>query len=365
MLEEYASEIYGLLLPVLPENTERVVLRGTVTDSSYNIFYYARKKGEDQYHQCYDLAMSDPAEIDMRMLMNAFSLIFEMCKEARKDETFIQKQWQAFTMVLEGGRFSIDYDYDVQDDLTVPQTWKEKYLIPGPQTRTGPADSQIREKKRGIEKVYSQTLEEGKKYSYPYLVRMPDDTFRTIWFSYKTADLPNGTSLVRVDRIFTLADGQDEPEKINAVLDIPANQPGPCAKPLDEYCADLVRLSVSFSETEMNHLLQDCADKRLFNAYQGVRGYLREIYKTNQKRKEEFDRKRKNMTEKAAECLHITYELAEKNCRPVPELDAYYFWQGGRGGASVLINSSLEKLGGTSGIGFEKLKADFSKGKRS
>ena len=67
----------------------------------------------------------------------------------------------------------------------------------------------------------------------------------------------------------------------------------------------------------------------------------------------------------AAEALSDTAEEMEKNCKEVPELNGYYFWQKQRGGKSVLFNGDGERLRATSSVSFERHLDAFKQGRRN
>lgn len=66
----------------------------------------------------------------------------------------------------------------------------------------------------------------------------------------------------------------------------------------------------------------------------------------------------------AAKVVKLPKADVEKNCRYLEDLDAYYFWNSQRGGCSVIVAKNGEKLGATSSVSFEKLKAAFESGMR-
>lgn len=71
------------------------------------------------------------------------------------------------------------------------------------------------------------------------------------------------------------------------------------------------------------------------------------------------------LAEIAAKSLHITIDQALENHKKIDDLDAYYFWQPMRGGASIIIDSNFEKLGATSSVSFERHLKAFLGGKRN
>ena len=73
-----------------------------------------------------------------------------------------------------------------------------------------------------------------------------------------------------------------------------------------------------------------------------------------------------NVYEIAMNVLKTTSEEeVKKNSKPIPELDATYFWQATRGGIAVIINSNGEKLAAGSSLSFEAHKKAFQDGKRN
>ena len=73
----------------------------------------------------------------------------------------------------------------------------------------------------------------------------------------------------------------------------------------------------------------------------------------------------KTMFEMAAQLLHMTTEEAQRHYKEIPEENACYFWNPIRGGASVIISETGEKLGATSSVSFERHLAAFKAGKRN
>ena len=67
----------------------------------------------------------------------------------------------------------------------------------------------------------------------------------------------------------------------------------------------------------------------------------------------------------AAEVLRISTQEAAAHCKPVPEINGWYFWNPARGGFSMFIDRDGEKLAATSGISYEKHLQAFLSGKRN
>jgi len=67
----------------------------------------------------------------------------------------------------------------------------------------------------------------------------------------------------------------------------------------------------------------------------------------------------------ATTVLRITAEEALKHSKPLPDLDATYFWNPTRGGGAVIIKSNGEKLAAGSSVSFETHKKAFLDGKRN
>jgi hypothetical protein len=67
----------------------------------------------------------------------------------------------------------------------------------------------------------------------------------------------------------------------------------------------------------------------------------------------------------AATVLQVTTEDAMKHSKPLPDLDATYFWKPSRGGSAVIIKSNGEKLAAGSSISLDAHKQAFLDGKRN
>jgi len=67
----------------------------------------------------------------------------------------------------------------------------------------------------------------------------------------------------------------------------------------------------------------------------------------------------------AMRVLGIDEDTARSNNKVVPEIGGFYFWQPGRGGASLLVSGEGETLAATSAVSFEKHLEAFLSGKRN
>lgn len=67
----------------------------------------------------------------------------------------------------------------------------------------------------------------------------------------------------------------------------------------------------------------------------------------------------------AAQTMKVSTDEALKHCKPIPELNAYYFWNPIRGGIAVIIDEEGGRLGATSAISFEKHVEAFKSGRRN
>jgi len=67
----------------------------------------------------------------------------------------------------------------------------------------------------------------------------------------------------------------------------------------------------------------------------------------------------------ASEILEISPSEACENCEPVPEIDGYYIWDSSRGGLSMLVSESGERLVATSSVGFDEHLEAYLAGRRN
>ena len=73
----------------------------------------------------------------------------------------------------------------------------------------------------------------------------------------------------------------------------------------------------------------------------------------------------KKMLSTVSEILGISVEEAQKNSKPLPEENAFYFWNPIRGGRQIIIKENEEKLVIGSSFSFDKMLAMFREGKRN
>lgn len=127
MLEKYVGRIFGEVSPFLPQDWEKLAMRGIVREGSYEFVFYVRQSGSEQYRQCYALANDGLFSRDA--LRAAFARLYEICLESKNEkEEFVTDPWVSFTLLIShGGNFEIFYEYT--DPITcLSSEWKEKYL---------------------------------------------------------------------------------------------------------------------------------------------------------------------------------------------------------------------------------------------
>ena len=67
----------------------------------------------------------------------------------------------------------------------------------------------------------------------------------------------------------------------------------------------------------------------------------------------------------AQQCLGITGAEATTNSRRLGDIDAYYFWQPGRGGGALIVGPDGSALFANSSVSLEKHKEEFRNGRRT
>lgn len=73
----------------------------------------------------------------------------------------------------------------------------------------------------------------------------------------------------------------------------------------------------------------------------------------------------KKIVESVKSVLGLSDSDLEKNCKEVPEINAFYFWSSNRGGNAVIINQEGERLIANSALRFEGHVNAFKAGKRN
>ncbi len=63
--------------------------------------------------------------------------------------------------------------------------------------------------------------------------------------------------------------------------------------------------------------------------------------------------------------LGVTSEDAKRNCKEIPEINAFYFWSNQRGGKAMIINENGERLIASSAIRYDDHVKAFVSGKRN
>lgn len=122
-METIYSKVGSTLFNVLPDRWEKAILYAQMTESSYELFYYAKVNGE--FVNNFDLE-KEGLGIDRQEVRKCFREIYEiLLPDYRK------KQWYAMTYILsKTGSFSVDYEYTdySEESFAYKELWKEKYI---------------------------------------------------------------------------------------------------------------------------------------------------------------------------------------------------------------------------------------------
>lgn len=122
-METVYSKVGLTLFNVLPKGWEKAILYAQITESSYELFYYAKVNGE--FVNNFDLEKKGLG-VDRQEVRKHFREIYEILLPDYK-----KKQWYAMTFILlKTGEFSVDYEYTdySEESFEYKKLWKEKYL---------------------------------------------------------------------------------------------------------------------------------------------------------------------------------------------------------------------------------------------
>lgn len=73
----------------------------------------------------------------------------------------------------------------------------------------------------------------------------------------------------------------------------------------------------------------------------------------------------KNIIESIQNVLGLSDNEVKKNCKELPEINAFYFWSSKRGGNAIIINADGERLIANSAVRFEDHLNAFKAGSRN
>ena len=111
-------------------------------------------------------------------------------------------------------------------------------------------------------------------FSYPFIVELQNKDKIVVWFSYKITGKNQDSLFTHVSSIYTV-DSSENITQMTVAFDVPFIFSEKPKASYTEYTQSLEQLYLTFSEEEMNALLQEKAYQPLFKAYQAVRSYLR------------------------------------------------------------------------------------------
>lgn len=122
-METIYSKVGLTLFNVLPNGWEKAILYAQMTESSYELFYYAKVNGEFVIN--FDLE-KEGLGVDRQEVRKCFREIYEILLP-----DYREKHWYAMTYILsKSGEFTVDYEYTdySEDSLSYKKIWKKKYL---------------------------------------------------------------------------------------------------------------------------------------------------------------------------------------------------------------------------------------------
>ena len=122
-METVYSKVGLTLFNVLPNGWDKAILYAQITESSYELFYYAKVNGEFVIN--FDLE-KEGLGVDRQEVRKCFREIYEILLS-----DYREKQWYAMTYILsKSGEFTVDYEYTdySEDSLSYKKIWKEKYI---------------------------------------------------------------------------------------------------------------------------------------------------------------------------------------------------------------------------------------------
>lgn len=122
-METVYSKVGLTLFNVLPNGWDKAILYAQITESSYELFYYAKVNGE--YINNFDLE-KEGLGVDRQEVRKHFREIYEILLP-----NYRENQWYAMTFILsKTGEFTVDYEYTdySENSFEYKKLWKEKYL---------------------------------------------------------------------------------------------------------------------------------------------------------------------------------------------------------------------------------------------
>lgn len=116
--------VFDGLKKIIPQDAVKTVLFASVTETSYEVFFYCLFK-DGVYRQCYTLA--EDGILDSHLLDMTFSKIAE---QIRADKKYSASCYNVFTITVDNKGVRLDVDCHNKDvkAYRIKKEWQEKYL---------------------------------------------------------------------------------------------------------------------------------------------------------------------------------------------------------------------------------------------
>ena len=117
--------VFDSLKKIIPQNAAKTVLFASVTETSYELFFYCLFE-DGVFRQCYTLA--EDGILDSYLLDMTFTKIAE---QIRADKKYKSDSKNVFTFTVDerGVRLTVDYYSEEARTYKIKKDWKEKYII--------------------------------------------------------------------------------------------------------------------------------------------------------------------------------------------------------------------------------------------
>lgn len=117
--------VFDSLKKIIPQDATKTVLFASVTDTSYELFFYCLFE-DGVFKQCYTLA--EDGILDSHLLDITFAKIVEQIKS---DKKYKADNCNVFTIVVDntGVRLDVDYYSKSEKVYKIKKEWQKKYLI--------------------------------------------------------------------------------------------------------------------------------------------------------------------------------------------------------------------------------------------
>ena len=123
MMDKFVSDIFAILVKILPSDWGKIILRAVIAPSSQSILFFVQDSESKRYYSYMDLQ-----NMEIFTKQEFQNICIQIGEASRAYQKTFEKEWTGYTLVItRDGKTGVDLDYE-KPSIVIPESWKNQYL---------------------------------------------------------------------------------------------------------------------------------------------------------------------------------------------------------------------------------------------